>query len=297
MTSTVPLTQRICKSFNAQAATYEKAAVIQHAIGKRLFERLSYFKIKPRYILDLGCGSGSFSACLQAHYPTACVVGLDVAYQMLHQARLKETAVSNWVNGDMGCLPFASGMFDLVFANQVLHWTDSLPLLFRELSRVMNVDGCLMFSTLGVDTFQEIKQSWAKVDQHAHVNAFMDMHDIGDCLLSEQWLDPVVDMESITAHYGSLSQLLLALKKQGVRNVHPARPQGLTGKKAWQAFEQAMALHMTAEGKYPLSYEVIYGHAWKGNTHRVKDGTETYVSVSSMTPYEPASCSEPGRDD
>jgi malonyl-CoA O-methyltransferase len=46
----------ICKTFNMHAQEYEHAAKIQQEIGERLFERLHYLKIKPRYVLDLGCG-------------------------------------------------------------------------------------------------------------------------------------------------------------------------------------------------------------------------------------------------
>ena len=274
----------ICKAFNDHAVQYEQAAVIQHEIGERLFERLDYLKIKPRYILDLGCGPGYFSRRLKKYYPNAQVVGFDMAYVMLQQARAKQGWRKKWflVNGDMMAMPFADGLFDLVFANQVIHWSPSLAAVMGELNRVMNSQGCLMFSTLGPDTFCELRQAWSAIDNHAHVNDFIDMHDLGDCLLAEHFLDPVVDMERLTAHYSTVPQLLQALKSQGVRNINVGRNPGLTGKRSWRAFEQTFATLSTENGKFPLTYEVVYGHAWKGEQRRMGKGTETMIPVEQL---------------
>jgi malonyl-CoA O-methyltransferase len=274
----------ISKSFNTQASQYEKAAIVQHEIGSRLLERLQYLKINPQYILDLGCGPGNFSRELTLLYPKAHIVGLDLAPAMLLEARKKQGWRRKWslITADMSQMPFATGLFDLVFANQVIHWANPLEHVFRELNRVINVNGCFMFTTLGPDTFKELNTSWAAADSHAHVNHFADMHDIGDMLLSEYFLDPVMDMELITAHYKSTSQLVEALKNQGVRNIHPARNKGLTGKGAWRSFNEHYQNLRTPEGKYPLTYEVVYGHAWKGDRQKTNSGSETFIPITSI---------------
>lgn len=264
------VTREISNTFNKQAVAYEKTARIQHEIGERLFERLQYLKITPRYVLDLGCAGGKFTRLLKKRYPKAHVVGLDIAASMLHLAQKKQGFRCRWslVNADMLALPFPDGLFDLVFSNQVVHWSYPLAPVFQETNRVMNREGCLMFSTLGPDTFTELKQAWLAADQFAHVNEFLDMHEIGDHLLREQFLDPVVDMEPLMVRYTSLEELVYSLKKQGVRNINQARNPGLTGKNAWQRFKKAYSNLCTPDGKYPVSYEVVYGHAWKGQLHR-----------------------------
>ncbi|MBA2652358.1 MAG: malonyl-ACP O-methyltransferase BioC [Tatlockia sp.] len=274
----------ICNAFNKHAQEYEKAARVQNEIGERLFERLHYLKISPRYVLDLGCGTGRFTPMLKKLYPQAQIIGLDLSEAMLIQAKRKQGWRRKWplVNGDMTALPFADGCFDLIFMNQVIHWSQPLATVVHELNRVMNFNGCLMFSTLGPDTFKEIKQAWQLADNYAHTNHFMDMHDIGDCLLAEHFLDPVVDMELLSVHYASLKQLLENLKAQGVRNINQTRNRGLTGKQSWQNFESAYQNLRTSEGKYPITYEVVYGHAWKGEQRRLGEGTETFIPVSQI---------------
>jgi malonyl-CoA O-methyltransferase len=271
------LKQEIRNAFNRCATEYEEAAKVQSEIGDRLFERLDLLKITPRYVLDLGCGPGGFSERLKAYYPDAQIIGLDLAMDMLLVAKEKHLQCS-LVNADMMALPFESGVFDLIFANQVIHWAPNLPRILRELHRVMNVQGCLMFSTLGPDTFQELRQAFQAVDHFAHTNDFADMHDVGDCLLKASFVEPVMDMQRLTAHYKNTADLLHSLKSQGVRNVHTNRNRGLTSKQAWSKLETAMSEFKTPEQKLPLTYEVVYGHAWKG----FQNGQETRIPVKML---------------
>jgi malonyl-CoA O-methyltransferase len=274
----------ISKAFNQQALEYERAAVVQQEIGERLFERLQYMKISPQHILDLGCGTGKLSRQLRLKYPKAQIIGLDLAYDMLLQAKQKQNWRRKWslVAADMTHLPFVNGVFDLVFANQAIHWSHSMLSVFRELNRVMKVNGCLMFTTLGPDTFKELKKAWSGVNAYAHVNEFADMHDLGDWLMAEHFLEPVVDMELLAIHYETLPQLIDALKKQGVKNINPHRNKGLTSRTAWANFEKNYENMRTDQGKFPLSYEVIYGQAWKGEQRHTDTGIETLIPVSGI---------------
>ncbi|WP_058474646.1 malonyl-ACP O-methyltransferase BioC [Legionella quateirensis] len=274
----------ISKAFSNHAEEYERAAKVQQEIGDRLFERLHYLKIAPQRILDLGCGPGSFSKELSLLYPKAQIIGLDLVPGMLALARKKQTWRRKWslVAADMKHMPFATGMFDLVFTNQVIHWANPLAQVFREINRVMNVNGCLMFTTLGPDTFKELKMAWSGANHYAHVNQFSDMHDIGDSLMAEHFLDPVMDMELLSVHYETLPKLIAALRAQGVRNINPERNHGLTGRTAWQQFEKNYAGLIADNGKYPLTYEVVYGHAWKGEQRKTDKGIETLIPVSQI---------------
>lgn len=266
---------KICNAFNASASHYEKVAQIQHEIGKRLFERLFLLKTQPKYILDIGCGPGSFTTKLKDIYPKAQIVGLDLAFFMLKNGHKKQYWRKKWypINADMHKLPFANFQFDLIFSNQALHWTLDFASLMEELYRVLAKNGCLMFSTLGPDTFQEINKAFNQVDDYKHVNVFLDMHDIGDILVAKKFLDPVIDMDMITAHYASAKDLFKSIKAQGVVNINPHRNKALTGKGSWNKLLFAMQQFMTNDKQFPLTYEVVYGHAWKGeNISSSRDG-------------------------
>ena len=83
-------------------------------------------------------------------------------------------------------------------------------------------------------------------------------------MLSSQFQDPVVDMEHITVHYEQVRYILQDLKNLGVSNATVGRSQGLMGKDKFQAFTAAYEQQRTKEGLLPLTYEVIYGAAFKG---------------------------------
>ncbi|WP_367606003.1 malonyl-ACP O-methyltransferase BioC [Legionella sp. W05-934-2] len=274
----------IGKAFDRVATQYEKSAIIQQEIGNRLIERLDYLTITPTRILDLGCGVGQFSQALKKRYPKAHIVGIDLSYQMLNVAKLKQSWRSKWslVGGDIATLPFANESFDLVFSNQAVHWVENVNALFSELHRIMAVNGCLMFSTLGPDTFKELSTVFKAIDDYEHVNIFQDMHDIGDSLLQAQWLDPVMDMEFITAQYASVNDLLKSLKRQGVKNIHPQRKLGLSGRQFLQQLSSLYQQTFAQAGKVPLTYEVVYGHAWRGELKSKTIGQDTFVPIDSI---------------
>ena len=263
---------------------YDVYATIQQNIGARLVERLDYINLSPKYILDIGCGTGWCTSQLKTRYPTAQIIGFDLAYNMLVESKKKHGWRKKWhiVQGNMLAMPFADSVFDLVFMNQTLHWTSDLSGLLHEINRIMSVNGCLLFSTLGPDTFKELRQAWSAVDQYQHVNTFLDMHDIGDQLLFEYFLDPVLDMECLTATYATLPKLMHSLQKQGVRNINQQRKRGLTTPKQWNILQQAYAALCTDNKQYPLTYEVLYGHAWRGAQRRHADCIETYIPIQAI---------------
>lgn len=274
----------IRRSFDRAAGEYEKAAVVQNEIGQRLLERLDFIKINPQRVLDLGCGAGQFSLALKKRYPKAQIVAIDISKKMLQQAGNKQTWRKKWslIQADMANLPFQPGSFDLIFSNQTIHWSDNAQSLFAELQRVMATDGCLLFSTLGPDTFKELKAIFNQIDTFAHVNQFDDMHNIGDRLLQQQFMNPVMDMEFLTVCYPSVKKLLNSLKKQGVRNIHPNRKRGLSSQRFVDRLIGQYQEQYGQDQKIPLTYEVVYGHAWRGVSPQQTIGVETYVPISQI---------------
>jgi malonyl-CoA O-methyltransferase len=275
---------QICKSFSRQASVYESSALVQREIGERMFERLTYLAMQPTYILDLGSGTGYFSEKLKKRYPEAFIISLDISLPMLNQAQAKQSSLTRGglVQADFMCLPFEDAVFDLIFANQVIHWANDYEVLFQEIHRVLKPEACFFFSTLGPDTFKELNQAWRDVDQFAHTNAFVDMHLIGDELLKQDFLDPVMDREDLCLHYPSVIQLLKSLKAQGVCNMNPQRNAGLTTPRVFEKFKQAYTSMLTPDGLVPLSYEVVQGHAWKGQVHTGKNGREMLFSIDRL---------------
>ncbi|MBS0359695.1 MAG: hypothetical protein JSS53_10530, partial [Proteobacteria bacterium] len=141
-----------------------------------------------------------------------------------------------------------------------------LPSLFKELFRVLKPNGLLLFTTFGLDTLLELRQSWAAVDSKTHVHPFVDMHDMGDELLRAKFSDPVMDMEMLQVTYSDVLLIMKDLKALGAHNMSMTRNLGLTGKDRLKACISAYEKFRDMDGQLPVSYEVVYGHAWKPKT-------------------------------
>lgn len=280
------------RAFDRSARDYDEAAVLQREVADRVLERLDLMKPVPHRILDVGAGTGYCTQALARRYTRARVVALDIAEGMLRAARVKQRwwqrlqGRQRYVCGDAESLPLADASVDMLFSNLALQWCSNLETVFDEFRRVLAPGGLLLFTTFGPDTLRELRESWRAVDGHTHVNAFMDMHDIGDALLRARFENPVMDMEHLTLTYPDVRALMRDLKQIGAHNVTLGRARGLTGARRMQAMLEAYEAYRQ-QGVLPATYEVIYGHAWMSSSRtagalRSSHGEFATVSLESL---------------
>lgn len=259
--------QAMRAAFEKSAPSYDAAAVLQQEVARRLVERMEYMSMKPVSILDAGAGTGFVSQLLAARYPKAKITALDLAFNMLKQSKHKRTFKQRWnkqflyVNAEVENLPFADASVELVISGLTLQWCQDLPKVFKEFKRILAPGGLLLFSSFGPDTLKELRQSWAEVDDVPHVNAFADMHDVGDALMQSGFADPVMDMEMITVTYQDVKKVMRDLKQIGAHNVMHGRSHNITGKDKIQKMIQCYEQYRI-DGLVPVSHEIVYGHAW-----------------------------------
>ena len=255
-----------------------------------MHERLGLVRLTPKQVLDAGCGTGADLPALQKHYPQSQVIGVDGAHAMLQAARVRQHAalssmnrlLSQWLPkqvsaarglhaglacGDFARLPFGLGSFDLVWSNLALHWHPQPDRVFAEWRRILRVDGLLMFSCFGPDTFKQLRTAFADADTVAgamerRLLPFVDMHDFGDMLIQVGFSTPVMDMETITVTYESVERLLADVRAWG-GNPLASRPRGLLSRRAHGRVIDRLEAMRGAEGRIPLTFEVIYGHAFR----------------------------------
>ena len=278
------------RAFSRAASTYDEAAVLEREVASRMAQRLDYIKLAPLGVLDAGCGTGEAIGELAARYPAARIVGLDAALAMTAAARLRarrtrstfrrllaplmpqiDGAAPVFVCADIHALPFRGVAFDMVWSNLALQWSNDPPRVFAECRRVLKVGGLLTFTTLGPDTLKELRSAFAHADGHTHTNRFVDMHDLGDMLIAAGFADPVMDMEQLTLTYAEPQGLLAELKAAGAANATRGRPRGLMGRARWQRMLAALE-RTRRDGRVPATFEIIYGHAWKGEPRHTAEG-------------------------
>jgi malonyl-CoA O-methyltransferase len=268
-------------SFGRAANTYDAAAILQKQVREEMLSRLDLVKLTPQVILDAGCGTGAASHALQKRFAKSQVVSLDFALPMLQKTRntggdiglvrqiktLLGGAKQSLICADIESLPLASASASLVWSNLAIQWCNDLDIALQEFHRVLQPEGLLMFSTFGPDTLKELRIATRGKDtgegSFTSVSRFIDMHDIGDALVRAGFSAPVLDVELFTLTYDDVKSVMRDLKSIGAHNATDGRARGLLGRGFLQNLESNYE-QFRVDGKLPATFEVVYGHAWRG---------------------------------
>ncbi len=238
-------------------------------IAGRMAERLLLVKTPPRRIIDWSSFLGASSQRLTATFPDAQLIAVEPDDRLVERSRQSLRAPwwtpRRWTAAAAEVILASAttpGEAQLLWANMMLHGVADPPSLMQRWQRLLSPGGFLMFSCLGPDTVCELTALYAHLQWPAPTIAFVDMHDLGDMLLQAGFADPVMDQERLTVHWNTASALRKDLRLLG-GNVLPGRYPGLRTPR-WQA-----ALHTALEplrdrsGRYALTFEIVYGHAFK----------------------------------
>ena len=278
-----PIDLRRVRQLFSRPDRVAESGFLRREIARRMFERLELIKVAPALVLDAGCGDGADLPALRQRFGGARLIGVDASVEMLEAARASQHAAQSSMNrllqrwlpksatgagigaelacADFASLPLAAGSADLVWSNLALHWHPQPHRVFAEWRRVLRVDGLLMFSCFGPDTFKELRSAWAAADQAPHTLPFVDMHDFGDMLIDAGFATPVMDMETVTVTYADPARLLQDVRAWG-GNPLSTRSRGLVGRAAYRRMLEALEAGRRADGTLALSFEIVYGHAF-----------------------------------
>jgi SAM-dependent methyltransferase len=138
--------------FGARAASYDRIRPVDANWWNAFELVVREADLTGRRVLDLGCGTGRFSAAL-AERAIARVWGVDASPEMLAVAREKLPASVGLRQGRAEDLPFRDGWFDRVVMWLVVHLVDR-PAAFREVARVLAPGGRLAVVSFATEHFR-----------------------------------------------------------------------------------------------------------------------------------------------
>lgn len=245
--------QRITRSFSGSANSYDAAAHVQRRIARHLVQCLP----RDRWhgpVLDIGCGTGFVTE--QLLNMGAETYAVDLAEAMVRHMREKLPQVRSCV-GDGECLPIADECLSAIVSSLALQWCESLTAVFDEAWRTLQPGGLLAFATLGPETLFELKQAWAKVDDYVHVNDFVPAATVVQQLEARGFEKIRYQRYPLTVYYRELMTLLRELKAIGAHNMNSGQRPGLTLRSRLKTLEQAYRQYLSAEGKFPATYDVL----------------------------------------
>ncbi len=243
----------IAKSFSDAATQYDEFAHIQHVLAKTLLELCP--QTDKQTVLDLGCGTGYCLPLLQKIYTKANITGADLAQGMLDHASKKHPQF-NYQIADAEALPFKKESFDLIFSNLAVQWCDDFSQVLSEAYSVLKPGGHLVLSTLADGTLIELKQAWASVDGHQHVNQFESQIHLQSMIEKSKFTALQVAFNTHIDFHPNVRSLTDSLKRIGAHNITQGRAKGLTTPGMIRQFKKSMEGFKCEQG-LPARYVVL----------------------------------------
>lgn len=236
-------------------------------VARRMAERLSVIRERPRVVLDWWAHLGGGRQALAAAYPQARLVAVEAqAPARESPAGIRAWAPLRWLAAAPQAVwqgAVEPGSAQLVWANMMLHGVLQPQAMMAQWHRALAVDGFLMFSTLGPGTLQSLRQLYADGGWPLPNAPFVDMHDLGDMLVHAGFADPVMDQETLTLTWPTAAALLAELRTLG-GNVAESRHSGVRTPRWRKRLEALLEQRLRrADGRLALEFEVVYGHAFR----------------------------------
>lgn len=123
--------------------------------------------LKPKRILDMGCGVGHATLPYRDLFPDAEIIGIDVGAALLRYGHARAESLGkkvDFVQANAECTPFPDGHFDLVTSHIFLHETSgkALPRILVESRRLLKPGGLMAHIDqprfAGLDEYQSFMQ-------------------------------------------------------------------------------------------------------------------------------------------
>lgn len=212
------LKSRVERSFTRASTTYDAHADVQIEVAARLMARLSGRSF--RHILEIGCGTGRYTAMISKAFKDAHIEAIDISSAMIEEARKKfKGRRVDFHVADGECLPlFMSGPFDLITANSVFHWFDDLSGTLAKYKDILGSEGVILFSTFGPDTLWELR---IILNEVFGCDILLSAAAFPDCtwlkyIMSGLFRHVTTEELIITREYKDMFALLRSLKATGV---------------------------------------------------------------------------------
>ena len=250
--------QRIRQRFSRAATTYDAHAEVQKELALRLFRELPGGSGSEGIarILEIGCGTGRFTALLAERYPEARIIALDFAEGMAHLAgkRLADKdKVSVLCEDGERFLAACPDTFDLICANSTLQWFDDLGAALARIGCLLSEQGRFVGVLFGPRTFSELAQGLSEVfgqEVRLPPHGFPAGENLAD-LLRAIFPRFVVQEEIRVKKYASLLDLLDHIRKTGTGGGQ--LPGALTRGRLHRLDAWFQATH----GGYPATYQAF----------------------------------------
>ena len=248
--------EEVEQRFRRSRASYNDNARVQKMIVDRMVPMiLSSVKRVPEKILEIGCGTGLLTSQLQRTFPNVDLYLNDLVEELCyHAATINQVPQTCCFPGDVEKL-FLPLSFDLIASASTFQWFTTPEETFMKLSKQLEQNGVLVFSTFGKFNLQEIRLT---------TGGGLDYRSKEEL---EKMLKPYFKIEGMeeelhTLEFDSPLAVLQHLKKTGV-NV--SGDSTIWTKGRVDAFIKDYNARFAIDGKVTLTYHPLYFVCRKNN--------------------------------
>lgn len=248
--------EEVEQRFRRSRASYNDNARVQKMIVDRMVPMiLSSVKRVPEKILEIGCGTGLLTSQLQRTFPNVDVYLNDLVEELCyHAATINQVPQTRCFPGDVEKL-FLPLSFDLIASASTFQWFTTPEETFMKLSKQLEQNGVLVFSTFGKFNLREIRLT---------TGGGLDYRSKEEL---EKMLKPYFKIEGMeeelhTLEFDSPLAVLQHLKKTGV-NV--SGDPTIWTKGRMDAFIKDYNARFAVDGKVTLTYHPLYFVCRKNN--------------------------------
>ena len=261
--------QLLKRRFSKRADTYDEFATVQKKMADKLLSLLQKElpTEQPLRILEIGSGTGYVTKALLASFPEANITAIELAEGMITKAK-QEIASQRvqFICADIESYSLQD-TYDVVISNTCFQWLNEPQQTLQRLRQNLKPNGMLLFSTFGINTFQELHRAHATVTNDLECQSkplgqsFPTLQALTTLSVSASPKAPalakVIAKEDIHVEYfPTVRDFLHAIQRIGATNSNAIRDPRSPGffRKLFAAYE---AQDATAKG-IPATYHCLY---------------------------------------
>jgi SAM-dependent methyltransferase len=174
------------------------------------------------------------------------------------------------VQCDEDRLPFADASFAFVRSVLVLHGVNDVPGCLVLARRLLRPGGWFLCALLGGFALAHIRRAFVDADLAigggvaARIGPSIDPAQASGLLQRAGFIDPVVDVELVTARYRTLADFARDARGMGETGWLRARSRRPTARARWLEAEASFQRQREEDGKVPVSAQLVYLSARRG---------------------------------
>ena len=244
----------VAKNFSRYASSYDRNTDVQQETARMLCRMLPKGGIMN--ILEIGCGTGNYTALLKSMFGDADIKSMDISGPMVELARQKLSGERiSFEIGDAGEAALG-GEYDLITSNAAFHWLGDLEGVIEKAGHSLAKNGIVIFSAFGPVTFSELRASLrSATGENISITSdlFPKKADIGG-ILKKYFKNIKITERLIRESYPSLHDLLKKIKYSGTRG------RGAEAKKIWSRglLKRIEEAYLARFGSIEATYQIFF---------------------------------------